>query len=95
MTASWEHALDDCDARLDAVTAALAAGTAPAVDAFAEPAVDGPMPAHLADRARECATRGEALHARLSNELDAIRAELRRLPRMPRAQREAHFDAQA
>jgi hypothetical protein len=95
MTGSWERALDECDARLDAVTAALAAGTRPAVETFAPPAVDGPIPAELGGRARECASRGEELRERLEGELEAIRAELRRLPRMPRPPREAHFDAQA
>jgi len=95
VTGSWERALDECDARLDAVTAALADGTPPAVEAFAPPAVDGPIPAHLADRARECEARGEELQQRLERELEEIRRELRRLPRMPRPPREAHFDAQA
>jgi len=95
VTVPWEQALAECEARLDAVTDALAAGTPAPVAPFAEPPVDGPIPAHLADRARECEARGEDLQQRLEQELEEIRSELRRLPRMPRAQRETHFDAQA
>jgi len=95
MTVPWERALDECEARLDAVTAALEAGTPAAVEPFSAPAVDGPVPAHLEGRAEECSTRGEELRARLEQELEDIRAELRRLPRMPRKPREVHFDAQA
>jgi hypothetical protein len=96
MTVPWEDALDECEARLDAAAAALETGApAAAVTPFSAPAVDGPIPAHLAVRAEECSARGEELRERLERELEDIRAELRRLPRMPRTQREAHFDAQA
>jgi hypothetical protein len=95
LTVTWEQALAECEARLDAAAAALEDGAPPAVAPFAAPAVDGPFPASLADRARVCSERGDELQERLTSELERVRTELRRLPRMPRAQREAHFDAQA
>jgi hypothetical protein len=95
VTVTWEDALTECEARLDAAESALDPRTAVPVAPFGPPAVDGPLPAPLAERARACCERGEALASQLAGELDRIRAELRRLPRMPRAPREAHFDAQA
>lgn len=95
MTVTWEDALAECEARLDTARAALEPGPGPAVAPFSAPAVTGPIPEHLAARARECAERGERLQAQLTGELERLRTELRRLPRMPRAQREAHFDVQA
>lgn len=95
MSGAWEHTLAECEARLDAATAALEQRAAVPVAPFSPPAVEGPIPESLAERARECAERGDRLQERLQDELERIRAELRRLPRMPRAQREAHFDAQA
>jgi hypothetical protein len=94
VTATWEHALADCEARLDAAAAALDQG-GPVVAPFTAPEVEGPIPEYLAGRARACSERGDQLQARLQDELERIRAELRRLPRIPRAPREAHFDAQA
>ena len=91
----WEDALTEYEARLDLVATALEDGNAVAVAPFSAPAVDEPIPAHLAGRARTCAARGDELRERLASELNRIRTELRRLPRMPRAPREAHFDAQA
>lgn len=95
MTISWEHALTECEARLDAASAALECRTPGAIPAFVEPEVDGPIPEELADRARACAARSEELEAQLAGELDRIRGELRRLPRMPRAQSENRFEVQA
>lgn len=95
MTVRWERALEECEARLDAASAALEPGPVAPVAPFSAPAVEGPIPEYLAERARECSERGDQLQERLRDELERIRAELRRLPRMPRAQREAHFDAQA
>jgi len=95
MTLTWERTLADCEARLDAAAAALEQGAPTAIAPFSAPDVEGPIPAALADRARACFARGEALEERLALELGRLRAELRRLPRMPRAQGEARFDAQA
>jgi hypothetical protein len=80
-TTIWEDALAGCEARLDAP--------------FEPPPVDGLIPAALVDRARQCATRSDELQTRLAAELERIRLELRRLPRMPRAPQEHRFDAQA
>ncbi len=95
MTLTWERALADCEARLDAAEVALSRGTALPVSPFSEAEIEGPLPAALAERARECCARGAELEQRLSHELERIRLELRRLPRMPRAQSEARFQAQA
>ena len=95
MTVTWEHALSECEARLDAASAALERRTAGEIPAFSPPAVDGPIPTELVERARACSDRGEALEATLAEELERVRQELRRLPRMPRAQSETRFNAQA
>ena len=95
MTVTWEHALTECEDRLDAASAALERRAPGEVPAFSPPAVDGPLPADLVERARACSVRGEALEAKLAEELERVRQELRRLPRMPRAPRETRFEAQA
>jgi hypothetical protein len=87
---TWEDALAGCEARLDAAEAALEAGNPTEVAPF-EPLI----PAALVDRARQCATRSDELQTRLAAELERIRLELRRLPRMPPAPQEHRFDAQA
>jgi hypothetical protein len=92
---TWEHALTECEARLDAASAALERRIPGAIPEFSVPDVAGPIPDELADRARACATRSEELEGRLTDELDRIRAELRRLPRMPRAESENRFEVQA
>ena len=95
MTAGWERALADCEARLDAAASALAAGRPVAVEPFVAPAVAMPLPADLADRARALAARTEELGARLADELERVRDELRRIPRIPRAQRAPNIDTRA
>ena len=95
MTATWEETLEQCEARLDAAVAALEQGTTPEVDTFSEPRVAGPIPPALADRARACSERGEELAELLARELERIRLELRRLPRMPAPQRDTHIDVSA
>ncbi len=92
MTVTWEHVLSDCEARLDAASSALELGLPAEVTPFSATEVAEPIPAELADRARVCVARGEALEAPLVNELERVRSELRRLPRMPRAEREARFE---
>jgi len=92
---AWERALEECEARLDAAGTALEAGAPVTVAPFAPPETDEPMPAALADRARDLVARSVELEGLLARELDGIRAELRRLPRMPAAPRETRFDAQA
>lgn len=94
MTDTWERALADCEGRLDRAAATLTGGTSD-VDPFSAPALPIPMPAALVDHARELVRQGEALEERLTGEQDRIRAELRRLPRMPRAARQSHFDTKA
>jgi hypothetical protein len=93
--AAWEVAIAECEGRVAAAAAALENGDPAAVVPFAMPALDGAMPPALVDRARECAARGEALEAQLADELERIRRELRRLPRMPPTAPENRFDAQA
>jgi len=95
MTVTWEHALEECEARLEAASIALECGTPLAVAPFSAPEVDGPIPPALLERARACSSRSDALAAKLADELERVRLELRRLPRMPRAPREARFEAQA
>jgi hypothetical protein len=92
---AWELAIQDCERRVVAAEAALENGDPAAVVPFAVPALDGEIPSALVDRARECAARGEALQAQLGDELERIRRELRRLPRMPPPPPENRFDAQA
>lgn len=95
MTITWEQALEECEARLDAASGALERGTPNEVALFCAPDVDGPIPPALLDRARACSVRSDALSAQLADELERIRKELRRLPRMPRAERETRLDVQA
>ena len=95
MSGTWEHALEECEARLDAASVALEQARPAAITPFSVPAVDGPIPAALVDRARACSARGEELSARAADELERIRRELRRLPRMPRAAGATRFEAQA
>jgi hypothetical protein len=95
VTITWEEALADCEARLDAAVAALEAGRPVVTDDFETPDVDQTLPAGLVDRARTVARLSEELESRLADELERIRLELRRLPRLPRAQRESRFDVQA
>lgn len=95
MTVTWEQALTDCEARLDAAAAALESGTPTAIAPFAAAEIEGPLPTGLAGRAQACSARGDELSARLADELERVRLELRRLPRMPRAEREPRFEVQA
>ena len=95
MTVTWEHALAECEARLDAASAAGERLPSGGIPAFAPPEVAGPIPEALVERARACSVRGEALQAELAEELERVRQELRRLPRMPRAQSETRFEVQA
>lgn len=95
MSVTWEQALADCEARLDAADAALAAGHPVEVEAFAAPAVATPLPAELVARARALTTRGEELGERLAGEIARIRDEVRRIPRVPRAESASRFEAQA
>jgi hypothetical protein len=62
---------------------------------FSTPEVTEPLSGPLVARARAISERGEQLERQLTSELERIRAELRRLPRMPRAQGETRFEAQA
>ena len=95
MSVTWERVLDDCEARIDAAGAVIGRRAAPELTPFAAPELEAPMPELLADRARDLLTRGVELEDQLARELERIRSELRRLPRMPAAAREARFDAQA
>lgn len=95
MTIAWERALGDFEARIAAAERALDAGEPVTLDAFAEPPVEGPLPAPLLQRATACRDRGLALEERLAAELTRVRAELRRLPRVPRAGRETRFETRA
>jgi hypothetical protein len=95
VTVTWERAIEECEARLDAATAALERRGPGQIAPFSAPEVDGPIPADLVERATACATRTDDLSAQLAEELERVRLELRRLPRMPRPQGEARFEAQA
>jgi hypothetical protein len=95
VTVTWEDALADCESRLDAATAALELGKPVAIAPFSDAGISGPLPAELADRARACSERGLELEARFAVELERVRVELRRLPRMPRVPAGTRFEAQA
>jgi len=92
---TWEEALADCDARLDAAEAGIGTGSNPAVAPFSVPELAGPCPDPLLGHVRSLIERGTALEERLTTERERIRLELRRLPRLPRAQGESHFDTRA
>jgi hypothetical protein len=92
---SWRNVLDECDARLAAATAALDRGAGEPVAPFAGADVSEPLPGELVERARDLVDRSELLERRLRDEQDRLRTELRRLPRMPTAPREVHFEAKA
>jgi hypothetical protein len=83
-TASWTRVLDDCEARLDALAATMTTATPPEISPFLPVATAEPIPAELVPRARALVDRSAELEQRLANERDRVRAELRRLPRMPR-----------
>jgi hypothetical protein len=92
----WEAALAECEARLDAAAAAPGARAGEAeIAPFTAPEVDGPLPAPLVDRARRIVERAEVLEHRLTDEQGRIRAELRRLPRLPPAVHQTSFDKRA
>jgi hypothetical protein len=101
VTTTWETLLAQCEQRLASAEALLVhsgaehLAAAAAVAAFEPPAPAGPLPYELAERARACAARGDALAASLAEELTNVRERLRRLPRVPRAVRETSFDAHA
>jgi hypothetical protein len=100
VTTSWTSVLDECDARLEAATAALDRGTldhgaGEPVTPFAGADVSEPLPSDLVERARALVDRSEVLEQRLRDEQDRLRSELRRLPRMPAAPREVHFEVKA
>ena len=85
MTITWEDALTDCESRLDAATAALELGKPAAIAPFSEAEIEGPLPAELRIE----------LEQRFAAELERVRTELRRLPRMPRVPAGTRFEAQA
>jgi hypothetical protein len=95
VTSSWTNVLDECDARLAAATAALDRGAGEPVAPFAGADVSEPLPSDLVERARDLVGRSEELEQRLRDEQDRLRTELRRLPRMPAASPEVHFEAKA
>jgi hypothetical protein len=95
VTSSWTKVLDECDARLAAATAALDGGAKEPVAPFAGADVAEPLPSDLVERARDLVDRSEELEQRLRDEQDRLRTELRRMPRMPAASREVHFEAKA
>ena len=83
MTITWERALADCEARIDTALAGLERGEPVQIEPFSPDEIDGPLPVVLARRAPPCRDRGAELEERLERELERIRSELRRLPRMP------------
>jgi hypothetical protein len=96
VTDGWEQTLAECEARLDAAAGAPAArGGATEIVAFAAPEDTGPIPVSLVGRAQLIVDRAEALERQLVGEQDRIRAELRRLPRLPPAQHTPSFDSRA
>lgn len=92
---SWTDVLDECAARLDAAASALERGEMVTIAPFVPASTPGAMPADLAPRARSLVERSAALERRLRDEQARLRDELRRLPRMPAAERDVHFEAKA
>jgi len=95
VTLSWEAALDECEARLDAALASLDHTAPGVVTPFSPDEIEGPLPAALVDRAQACCTRGQELERRLADELERVRRELRRLPRVRQAPHQARYEALA
>ncbi len=95
-TQSWERALDELEARLELADAILELnGELEPLPPFTEPAVDGPLPAHLAGRAHAALARSEAAQARMERQVEQIRAELRGLPRLAPPPPRSRFDVDA
>jgi hypothetical protein len=95
VTSSWQDVLDECDARLEAASAALDRGAGEPLAPFVDADVAEALPSDLVDRARALVDRSADLEQRLRAEQDRLRSELRRLPRMPAAAREVHFEVKA
>jgi hypothetical protein len=82
-TTSWNDALDAIEERLQLAV-------------FEPPDVATPLPENLAPRARALHAEGEELQRRMAEEAAKIREELKRLPRMPAAERQpSKLDIQA
>jgi hypothetical protein len=92
---SWEDALAELEARLVAAEAVLELAEPVGLEPFVPPAVDGPLDPALADRARALLTRGEDVQARLEARRDQVRADLRRLPKLPAPQGKSRFEVSA
>jgi hypothetical protein len=83
MTAvTWEEALQQLEGRLDRAEQAIAEpGGGRAVEPFTAPAVAGPLPPALAERAQALLLRAEELRRIGEAESARIRGELHRLAR--------------
>jgi hypothetical protein len=92
---TWEDALAELEARLVAAEAALELAEPAGMEPFEPPAVDGLLDPALADRARALLTRGEDLQARLEAERDRVRADLRRIPKLPASPGVSRFEVTA
>ena len=93
---SWERALDELEARLELADAILDLnGEVEPLPPFATPPVDGPLPAPLAERARAALERSEALQARMEQEVERIRTELRGLPKLAPPPGRGRFEVDA
>jgi len=90
---SWEQALDELSERLDAVD--CSEHPERALGPFEPPAVAEPLPEALRSRVEALIARTDALAGRLQDELDDVRAELRRLPRVPRQPGRSRFEVDA
>jgi hypothetical protein len=73
---SWAAALDDFEGRLDAQRAALDAGTAGDLSPFEPPIGLGPLPAALADRARDLLAQARDLEQELADNVVALGQDL-------------------
>lgn len=93
----WAAALDDFEAGLLAAAGVLRDGAdRPAPAGFTPPPLEGPCPPELRARAAELLRLARALEDGLRAELEAVREELRRLPRPPVAARPGPgFDSRA
>jgi hypothetical protein len=81
---SWSELLERAEAQLARASSSLAAGEAPAVEAFALPSGLGPLPADQRDRAAAVLAATRGLEQRVAVALDDISFQLAHTRRLVR-----------
>lgn len=79
----WDSVLDMFEDRIDAQRAALELGAVDAIEPFLAPAVTGPVPARLTERAVALVHACRTLEDEIAAALEAARDELDRLADQP------------